>query len=414
MHPPQVPFVSSLTGTWITDEQATSPDYWVQQVRRAVRFSSGIAELLHDPANILVEVGPGQTLSTLARQHPAKQAAQEIVASLKSEENVKPDLQSKDTPHKSRTRSRSMLEAVGRIWTAGGSVDWARFHGNEARQRVPLPTYPFERQRYWIDSPVAGSRHQFSHGRRDQQIQRIAGATDDSSSNRIKTRKTLCSAQQEAALVKLRALFSDISGLSADQLIASAPFLEIGLDSLLLTQASTAIEKSFGVHVTFRQLLEELSSLDALAAHLAPSMPAPLQLRPLSRAPVSMPRDSRFGRNDAPLGRFLLLFHRLFQGGVEALVRKQLEIMEKQLEMLAQSELAQSAIPAAAISRSRCLRSSQSQRVRRIPTAPRRKQFLPAPAVRASRSRRCPGIWSVQASTKRRGRCAAGPATKSA
>ena len=74
---------------------------------------------------------------------------------------------------------------------------------------------------------------------------------------------------------KLRALFSDISGLSADQLIASAPFLEIGLDSLLLTQASTAIEKSFGVHVTFRQLLEELSSLDALAAHLAPSMPAP-------------------------------------------------------------------------------------------------------------------------------------------
>ncbi|HSK46258.1 MAG TPA: type I polyketide synthase, partial [Candidatus Binatia bacterium] len=143
MHPPQVPFVSSMTGTWITDEQATSPDYWVQQVRRPVRFASGIAELLEDPANILVEVGPGQTLSTLARQHPAKQATQEIVASLKSEENVKQDLRSQDT--------RSMLEAAGRIWTAGGNVNWAGFH-NEARNRVPLPTYPFERQRYWIDS----------------------------------------------------------------------------------------------------------------------------------------------------------------------------------------------------------------------------------------------------------------------
>ena len=96
-------------------------------------------------------------------------------------------------------------------------------------------------------------------------------------------------ARQEAALVKLRALFSDISGLSADQLVASAPFLEIGLDSLLLTQASTAIEKSFGVHVTFRQLLEDLSSLDALAAHLAPSMPVPSSPAPAVAAPVSIP-----------------------------------------------------------------------------------------------------------------------------
>ena len=91
-------------------------------------------------------------------------------------------------------------------------------------------------------------------------------------------------AQQAAALEKLRALFSDISGLSADQLIASAPFLEIGLDSLLLTQASTSIEKSFGVHVTFRQLLEELSSLDALCRTSRAQHAGSLtQLRPLPR-----------------------------------------------------------------------------------------------------------------------------------
>ncbi len=169
MHPPQVPFVSSLTGTWITDEQATSPEYWVQQVRHAVRFSSGIAELLQDPANILLEVGPGQTLSTLARQHPAKQKTQEIVASLKSEENLKPDLrspdlQSNDQPSKDiRSQDiRSMLEAVGHIWAAGGSVDWVGLHGNEARNRVSLPTYPFERQRYWIDSPPTGITPQVS------------------------------------------------------------------------------------------------------------------------------------------------------------------------------------------------------------------------------------------------------------
>ncbi|HZD08344.1 MAG TPA: acyltransferase domain-containing protein, partial [Candidatus Limnocylindrales bacterium] len=293
MHPPQVPFVSSLAGTWITDEQATSPDYWVQQVRRPVRFSSGIAELLQDSANILLEVGPGQTLSTLARQHPARQAVQEIVASLKNEENVKPDLGSQDRQSKDlRSQDiRSMLEAVGHIWSAGGSVDWARFHSNEARHRVSLPTYPFERQRYWIDSPPAEVAPQVAwpangnkaHGETKEQTMTVQQANHNAADT--------LRAQQTAALEKLRPLFSDISGLSADQLVASAPFLKIGLDSLLLTQASTSIEKAFGVHVTFRQLLEELSSLDALAAHLAPSMPAPLAPVPASAAttPASVP-----------------------------------------------------------------------------------------------------------------------------
>ena len=329
MHPPQVPFVSSLTGTWITDEQATSPDYWVQQVRRAVRFSSGIAELLHDPANILLEVGPGQTLSTLARQHPAKQPTHEIVASLKSEENAKPDVRSKDV----RSQDiRSMLEAVGHIWSAGGSVDWARFHGNEARHRVSLPTYPFERQRYWIDSPpvaadqTASPANELStYSESKEQPMTIANPNQNPGDSLL--------SQQAAALAKLRTLFSDISGLSADQLVASVPFLEIGLDSLLLTQASTAIEKSFGVHVTFRQLLEELSSLDALAAHLAPSMPAPSSPAPTVASPLSMPAIS-------PATTAVLAEPASIpSGGVEALVRKQLEIMEKQLEVLCNSEV---------------------------------------------------------------------------
>lgn len=328
MHPPQVPFVSSLTGTWITDEQATSPDYWVQQVRRTVRFASGIAELLKEPANILLEVGPGQTLSTLARQHPGKQAAQEIVASLKSEENAKQDLRSQDI--------RSMLEAAGRIWSAGGSVDWARFHGNEARHRVSLPTYPFERQRYWIDSPPAEAAPQVAwpangnkaHGESKEQTMTVHQRNHNAADT--------LHAQQAAALEKLRALFSDISGLSVDQLVASAPFLEIGLDSLLLTQASTSIEKAFGVHVTFRQLLEELSSLDALAAHLAPSMPAPAAAPapsvPASSASIATPAVPVAAT--ATLADLAFVPSSIPSGGVEALVRKQLEIMEKQLEVL--------------------------------------------------------------------------------
>jgi len=318
MHPPQVPFVSSLTGTWITDEQARSHDYWVQQVRRAVRFSNGIAELLEDPANILVEVGPGQTLSTLARQHPAKKAVQEIVASLKNEESVKEDLRSLDM--------MSMLQAAGRIWAAGGSLDWARLHNNEVRQRVPLPTYPFERQRYWIDSPVLDTTTQVA-----QPVNEIKGSSDSKEQpvtpQPNQTPEEIRGAQHRTALLKLTTLFSDISGLSAEKLIPSAPFFEIGLDSLLLTQASTAIEKSFGVRVTFRQLLEELSSLDALAAHLAPTMPAPTPAAvptvQMSVPPVPAPTEAVQADS-----AYIQL------GGVEALVRQQLQIMERQLEIL--------------------------------------------------------------------------------
>ena len=337
MNPPQVPFVSSMTGTWITDEQATSPDYWVQQVRRAVRFSSGIAELLRDPANILVEVGPGQTLSTLARQHPAKHAGQEIVASLKSEENTKQDQHSQDI--------RSMLEAVGRIWTAGGSVDWTGLHGNEARYRVPLPTYPFERQRYWIDSPLAEAAPQSARPANEINPLRESEVQPMAASQPIRTPEDPLQSQQAAALVKLRALFTDISGLTADQLIAAAPFLEIGLDSLLLTQASTAIEKSFGVRVTFRQLLEELSSLDALAAHLAPGMPAPV---PAAMAPIPLSMPAIPVAATAMLADLASIPPSISASGVEALVRKQLEIMEKQLEVL-RNPAAASAMAASAV-----------------------------------------------------------------
>jgi acyl transferase domain-containing protein len=339
MCPPQVPFVSSLTGTWITDEQATDPDYWVQQVRRAVRFSSGIAELMQDPANILLEVGPGQTLSTLARQHPSKQAGQEIVASLKSEENARQDQRSLDL--------KSMLEAAGRIWTAGGSLNWAGFHGNEERYRVPLPTYPFERQRYWIDSPLAEITPQsgiHANGTMNfTESEQLPMANPQTTQNPADTLE----AQHTAALAKLRTLFSDISGLSADQLISSALFLEIGLDSLLLTQASTAIEKSFGVHVTFRQLLEELSSLDALAAHLAPSMPVPSSpIAPAATAPLVMPViPVAMASSAAPLSDLASVP----SGGVEALVRKQLEIMEKQLEILRNPAAASTVAPVTTI-----------------------------------------------------------------
>jgi acyl transferase domain-containing protein len=137
LEPPNIPFVSNVTGTWITAEQATDPRYWVQHLRDTVRFDDGLKALLAEPNWVLLEVGPGQTLSSLARRHPDKQERQTVLSSLQFSGGQPSDM----------TFARTTL---GRLWLAGVNVDWASLH-TDARRRVNLPTYPFERQRYWID-----------------------------------------------------------------------------------------------------------------------------------------------------------------------------------------------------------------------------------------------------------------------
>ena len=155
LHPPKIPMVSNVTGTWITDAEATDPGYWTRHLLGTVRFAEGISELLKVPGRVLVEVGPGQTLSTFARQRPADaDAPAAVVPSLRYAYDRKPDPQ-------------FLLEALGRLWAAGVMPDWKAFRGGERRRRVRLPTYPWERQRYWIEAPSApGSTSPVRRGRR--------------------------------------------------------------------------------------------------------------------------------------------------------------------------------------------------------------------------------------------------------
>src|SRR5207249_4264615 len=125
-------------GTWITAGEATDPSYWARHLRQVVRFADGVHELLKDPTAVLLEVGPGQTLSTLANQHPNAAARQMIHASLCRAHSQESDL-------------AFLLSTLGKLWLAGIRVDWSGFYAHERRHRLSLPTYPFERQRYWID-----------------------------------------------------------------------------------------------------------------------------------------------------------------------------------------------------------------------------------------------------------------------
>jgi acyl transferase domain-containing protein/acyl carrier protein len=136
--PPQLPFISNVTGTWITETEATDPSYWVSHLRQCVRFADGLEPLLEEPDAVLLEVGPGRTLRSIARWHPHKKPRQVMLSSL---------------PHPRERHSdiAFLLNTLGHLWLAGIVIDWSAFSAQEQRHRLPLPTYPFERQRYWIE-----------------------------------------------------------------------------------------------------------------------------------------------------------------------------------------------------------------------------------------------------------------------
>lgn len=140
LKPPTIPYVSNVTGTWITVEQATDPSYWAKHTIEPVRFADGLRQLWEEADRILLEVGPGQTLSSLAIQHldSNRTTEQVVLSSLPHSYDRQPDV-------------AFLLNTLGKLWLTGIHVDWPGFYTHEYRHRVALPTYPFERQLYWIE-----------------------------------------------------------------------------------------------------------------------------------------------------------------------------------------------------------------------------------------------------------------------
>lgn len=138
LNAPTIPFVSNVTGTWITPEAATDAQYYAQQLRSCVRFADGLTQFFDNPDQILLEVGPGRTLSTLAKRHPHRPSEQMTLTSVRH-------------PKENISDVTFLLKSLGALWIEGVEINWQQYYGDEHHYRVPLPTYPFERQRYWVE-----------------------------------------------------------------------------------------------------------------------------------------------------------------------------------------------------------------------------------------------------------------------
>ena len=266
LRPPLIPFVSNVSGTWITAEQATDPAYWAQHMRQTVRFADGAGELLKK-AGVLLEVGPGQILSALSRQNPAKGHQPVIVSSLPNAQAAMSEI-------------AAMLTALGHLLSAGVPVNWAEFYAQERRRRVPLPGYPFERKRFWVEStPSALVPRSLGTGenirptaapdvnRRTPHEETPAPANIGGYS-RIETMDGSNTPRPQPQTIKseLQVLFGKLLGSDLTAANGETTFIEMGFDSLMLTHASQTIEKQFGARIPFGQLLARFSTFDSLAA----------------------------------------------------------------------------------------------------------------------------------------------------
>ena len=232
-HAPRIPYISNVTGRQITAGEAISADYWTRHITQPVRFAGGLSELLRQPDLILLEVGPGRTLSTLARQNPGKTASHEVANSMRH-------------PNEQNSDVAFLLNTLGRLWLAGITPDWASFYETEERMRVPLPAYPFERQRYWVEAK-----------RWNTSDAATIPNEDDNSLETISVRPALPTAYVKATNPieqNILDIWQEILGIS--EIGIHDNFFELGGHSLLATQIVSRLRQAFEVQVPLRTIFE--------------------------------------------------------------------------------------------------------------------------------------------------------------
>ncbi|MEI7913510.1 MAG: beta-ketoacyl synthase N-terminal-like domain-containing protein [Mycobacteriaceae bacterium] len=244
LHTPQIPMLSNLTGTWMTDDEATDPARWARHIRSTVRFADELQTLLEDPRRVLVEVGPGGGLTGSAVRMPAWSQTHRGVRLMRH-------------PVQTRDDRDVFLLALGQLWAAGVDIEWSQRYGEHPR-RVTLPGYAFARQRHWIDPDTSAVRKPVGTAAQVETATTEAGAQSGASTDvRAQTQVTL------------HRIWSQCLGV--ETIDPGDDFFEIGGDSLVaIGVAMTASHE--GVELTPQDLYDNptLAALtDALVARQA-------------------------------------------------------------------------------------------------------------------------------------------------
>ena len=325
LHAPRRTVYSCISGQPLQPREATDPQYWARQVRATVQFSAAVTAELAQGDTVFVEVGPGQALTALLRQHRTPQGAvPRQVALLGAAQN----------PGDPAVHA---LEALGALWCAGVEPAWPV---PTTARRVPLPTYPFKGERYWFTRRAMPA----------EPAGVLLPSTAPSVAAVVPPAEVTVTMSRIPRLEhELQRIFSDVSGVAVEDMTRESSFVDQGLDSLSLTQATLELERLFGVKLRFRRLLEDLDNVEKLAGFLDGQLPAdkfapePAALAaPVAVATPVLPV--------APIAMVAAGAPAVGSNALQQLIQQQMQLMSQQLALLSGQAVAPvvASMPAAA------------------------------------------------------------------
>jgi len=268
---PAIPFISNLTGLMIPAEEVVGPRYWRSHLRETVQFARGIKSLAEQGYHLFVEMGPHPSLINMG-QLCVPPGTGTWLPSLRRGQND----------------WECILQSLGRLYVSGAAVDWQAFEQYSRCRRVALPTYPFERQRYWKGLGVAEESPKASFNANGQPLMSTGassfmGIHVDAVSVIAKT----SSARQSAILARLSSIVGNLLQIDPDKIDPQAPLLEMGADSLMMIQALKAVRSVFQIELSISRLFEETNTLDALATYIEHNAPQEAILAIMAEQPAA-------------------------------------------------------------------------------------------------------------------------------
>lgn len=265
--PPRISWMSNLTGTRITDQQAADRSYWVDHLRNTVLFYENLKRAHAMPDAILLEVGPNRILQQLASRLPLSSKNQVALSSTTG----------------GKGEYVSILSALGAIWMRGVPIDWRGFYEHKLRRRVPLPTYPFERQKCWVERPGASAGES---GEAQHVGTPITTAEPGAISITKHSRPRLATAYvapSTATQIRLVSILEPVFGIAP--LGIRDNFFALGADSLMAVAVVARLKEHYGVQLQAVHLYEALD-IASLAAIIEEMVADSLQI---VAPPASLP-----------------------------------------------------------------------------------------------------------------------------
>ncbi|MGI8773069.1 MAG: amino acid adenylation domain-containing protein [Acidobacteriaceae bacterium] len=280
--PPAIPWISTLTAAMLSSDEVADPAYWLRQLREPVAFAAAL-EAARDHLGkdaVFLEIGPSANVLGLMRQTLASSVGgHRILTSLPNAAVAEPP----------RDHGADLTPALAQLWMLGAEPDWGRIFAVEEGhrpQRVSLPTYPFERKRYWVEAPPSSG---------DPALEASPSPSEALHANPAVASHSQLSQEilmpvSDLLVAELKTLVAELSDLDLAAVPPTTSFVELGLDSLFLTQLTQSIRGKYGVKLTFRQIMGDLGTFQTLAEHLRPhaKMSSPPQLD-VTPAPPNAP-----------------------------------------------------------------------------------------------------------------------------